>query len=167
MQFSVHSGLVTCDKRFYNTAAWDSQGFQLKVRSLFVYFCRFSVKDQGTVVGLSRTAFNFFYYFCSKWSIVYNSAKFDPFFQKRYANLRLKFIRNGSPHRFEKFYECEIVEFFSSTLLNTAMSNAPHITLCRRILGSNPEQLPLQHWLSDALTTRLDLIYAGLDLTLG
>jgi hypothetical protein len=51
------------------------------------------------------------------------------------------------------------------------LSNAPHITLCRNMMGSNPGQLPDPHWLSDSLTTRLDLIhvrlgliYAGLDL---
>jgi hypothetical protein len=32
------------------------------------------------------------------------------------------------------------------------------------MLGSNPRQLRLRHWLSDALTTRLDFIHSRLDL---
>ncbi len=42
-----------------------------------------------------------------------------------------------------------------STLYNTALSAAPQIPLCRRMLG----EFQLQHWLSDALNISLDLIH--------
>ncbi len=55
-------------------------------------------------------------------------------------------------------YQYLIQGFLYTTFFNTALSAAPKILLCQRMLGSNQGLLRLWHWQSDALTTQLDLI---------
>jgi hypothetical protein len=46
---------------------------------------------------------------------------------------------------------------FFNVIFNTVLFAAPHILLCRKMLGSNTRKLRLRHGLSEALTTRLDV----------
>jgi hypothetical protein len=63
--------------------------------------------------------------------------------------------RPGAPRDTHKSHIMTIWKPFFS-IFNTASSAAPQSPLCRRMLGSNPGLLLFRHWLSDALTTRLD-----------
>ncbi len=51
---------------------------------------------------------------------------------------------------------------FLCPIFNTVSFAALLISLCRKMLRSNPERLRLRHWLSDALTTRLDRIHQNI-----
>ncbi len=69
-----------------------------------------------------------------------------------------------SVHSFKLYLGGIFILFFLLMYdIQHSSSAAPQITLCRRVLGWNPGQLRLRHWLSDALSTRLDLIHFKLD----
>ncbi len=74
-------------------------------------------------------------------------------FCKVHCTLLSAATKHLAQNNFATFSSC-----FFCTLFNTAPTAAPQITLYRRILGSNTGQVWLCHWLSDALTIRLNRI---------
>ncbi len=99
-QFSAQSGFATAIKGSTILQPEIHNGFNLR-RVLYLFTSVASLLKIKVHIVLPRAALNFFITSVRKSSIVYNGAKFDPFFKNIYANLRLKIIRNGSPHRFE------------------------------------------------------------------